>query len=215
MQLIISPLLLQKRYSSSYLLQTATYWFGSSVKFRGVTVGTWSHWEGQFDTVKGKVHGGLTSLEKLKNILPQSQLSNVYRALVESYMRCADVIWGRLSITKKESLQRLQDRAISIIGTSRMKDEWSHNFLRTEQLVRLCPENLWNKFQRRSQYSSYNTGFCRDLQIPRYNLEYAKKGFSYSALKAWNEIPICIRELPTLCQFKKLTKNTFHELKAN
>ena len=41
--------------------------------------------------------------------------------------------------------------------TSRIKDEWSHNFLRTEKLVmfdravmaykimnRLCPENLWN-----------------------------------------------------------------------
>ena len=143
----------------------------------------------------------------------------VYRALVESHMRYGDVIWGSLSNSKKESLQRLQDRAISIIETSRIKDEWSHNFLRTEQLVmfdravmaykimnRLCPENLWNKFQQRSQYSSYNTRFCRDLQIPRYNLEYAKKGFSYSALKVWNEIPIRIRELPTLCQFKKQLK---------
>ena len=173
----------------------------------------------QFKTVKGKVHGGLTSLKKLKNILPQSQLSNVYRALVESHMRYADVIWGHLSNSKKESLQRRQDRAISVIKTSRIKEEWSHNFLRTEQLVifdcavmaykimnRLCQENLWNKFQQRSEYSSYNTRFCGDLQIPRYNLEYVKKGFSYSALKVRNEIPISIRELPTLCQFKKQLK---------
>ena len=55
-----------------------------------------------------------------------------------------------------------------------------------------------------------------DLQILRYNMEYAKKGFSYSALKTvWNEIPISIRELPNWCQFKKTTKNTFDELKAN
>ena len=146
-------------------------------------------------------------------------LSNVYLALGKIYMRYADVIWGQLSNSKKESLQRLQDGAISIIETSRIKDEWSHNFLRSEQFVmfdravmaykimnRLCPENLWNKFQRRSEYSSYNTRFCRDLQIPRYNLEYVKKGFSYSALKVWNEIPISIRELPNLCQFKKQLK---------
>ena len=126
------------------------------------------------------------------------------------------MIWGHLSNSKKESVQRLQDRAISIIKTSRIKDEWSHNSLRTEQLVmfdrvvmaykimkRLCPENLWNKFQRRSEYSRYNTRFCRDLQIPRYNLEKVEKGYSYSALKVWNEIPISIRELPTLRQFKK------------
>ena len=176
----------------------------------------------QFKTVKGKLHGGHASLKKVENILPQSQLSNVYRALVESHMRYIDVIWGHLSNSKMESLQRLQDRAIAIVETSRIKHEWSHTFLRTEQLVvfdsavmaykimkRLCPGNLWKKFQRRSQYSSYNTRFCRDLQIPRYNLynlEYVKKGFSYSALRVWNEIPISIRELPNLCQFKKQLK---------
>ena len=144
------------------------------------------------------VQDGLSSVRRLKNACPR--ISKQW-------------LWA------KESLQRLRDRAISISETSRIKDEWSHNFLRTEQLVmfdcavmaykimnRLCPENFWNKFQRRSQYSSYNTRFCRDLQIPWYNLEYAKKGFSYSALKVWNEIPISIRELPTLCQFKKQLK---------
>ena len=30
--------------------------------------------------------------------------------------------------------------------------------------------------------------FCRNIQIPKYNLDFAKKGFSYSALKVWNEI---------------------------
>ena len=41
-----------------------------------------------------------------------------------------------------------------------------------------------------------------NLQIPKYNLEYSKKRFSYTALKAWNEIPMNIRELPTLYQNK-------------
>ena len=70
-------------------------------KSLGVVVDEGLNWGEQFRTVKGKVHGGLTSLKKLKNILPQSQLSNVYRALVKSHMRYADVIWGRLSNTKK------------------------------------------------------------------------------------------------------------------
>ena len=188
-------------------------------KSLGVVVDERLNWEEQFQTVIRKVHGGLASLKKLKNILPQSQLSNVYRALIESRMRYAGVIWGSLSKSKKESLQRLQDRAISIIETSRIKDKWSNNLLSAEQLVifdravvvckiinRLCPANLWDKFKRRSKYSSYSTRFCRDLQIPKYNLQYTKKGFSYSALKVWNEIPINVRELSTLCQFKKQLK---------
>ena len=163
---------------------------------------------------------GLASLKTLKNIVSQSQLSNVYRALVESHIRFADVIWGSVSNSKMESLQRLQDRAISIIDTARIKDDWSKNFLQVKQLItfdrsvmtykimnRLCSENLWNKFQRRSHYSNYNTRFCENLQIPKYNLEYSKKRFSYTALKAWNEIPMNIRELPTLYQYKKQLKS--------
>ena len=67
---------------------------------------------------------------------------------------------------------------------------------------RQCPESLWDKYHQRTQLSNHITRNCRDLQIPRNNLEYVKKGFHYSALKAWNEIPICIRELPTLSRFK-------------
>ena len=57
---------------------------------------------------------------------------------------------------------------------------------------KLCPENLWSKFNLKSHYSRYNTRSCRNIQIPKYNLEYAKKGLSYSALKTWNEILLFI-----------------------
>ena len=103
-----------------------------------------------------------------------------------------------------------------MIHTSRIKDNWTLKILSVEQLIafdravmvykivnKLCPENLWSKFNLRSHYSRYNTRFCRNIHIPKYNLEYAKKGFSYSALKTWSEIPLSIRELPTLCHFKK------------
>ena len=71
---------------------------------------------------------------------------------------------------------------------------------------RMCPESLWDKFPQISLHSNYNTRNCKDIQIPRYNFEYVKKGFHYSALTAWNSIPISIRELPTFPQFKKNLK---------
>ena len=121
------------------------------------------------------------------------------------------MIWGSLSNSKIESLQRLQDRAVSMIHRSRIIDNWTPKFLAVEQLItfvravmvykifnKLSPENLRNKFHLRSHYSRYNTRFCRNIQIPN-NLEYAKKGFSHSALKTWNEIPLSVRGLPTLC----------------
>ena len=136
------------------------------------------------------------NLRRLKNILYHSSLSNVYRALIESHIQYVDVIWGSLSNSKLESLQRLQDRAASTIQTSRKKDNWTSKFLAVEQLIafnravmvyktftKLYPEYLWNTYHLRSYYSRYNTRFCRNIQIPKYNLEYAKKGISYSASK--------------------------------
>ena len=57
----------------------------------------------------------LSALKRLKNIVPQSQLCSVYYALVESHLRCGDVVWGSLCKTKLAALQHLQSRAWSII----------------------------------------------------------------------------------------------------
>ena len=191
----------------------------TNTKSLGNTVDEGLNWERQYKTVHNKCRGGFQSLRRLKSILPQPSLSNVYRVLSESHSRYADVIWDSLSNTKIEFLQRLQDRAVSMIHTPRIKENRTPKFLPVKQLItfdlavivykicnELCLENLWSKFTLRSHHSRYNTRFCRNIQIPKYNLEYAMKGFSYSALKTWNEIPLSIREVPSLFHFKKQLK---------
>ena len=188
----------------------------TKTKSLGVTVDENLKWGEHFNTVKSKICGGLASLKKLKNIIPQSKLCSVYYAIVESHLRYANEIWGSLPKTKLDILQRLQDRARSIVENARYKDNWSCDWLSVENIIRfdrsvmtykirnkLSPESLWDKFQQRSSQSSYATRNCSDLQIPRLNSEYAKKSYRYSAVKVWNEIPVAIRELPTISRFKK------------
>ena len=81
-----------------------------------------------------------------------------------------------------------------------------HKILKYKTLNKLSPESLWDKYQYRSAYSNYITRNCKDLQMPRLKTEHAKKGFYYSALKAWNDIPANIREIQTLGRFKKELK---------
>ena len=50
----------------------------SSTKSLGVIVDENLNWDEQFKTVKNKMCGGLTSLKKLKSILPQSKLGSVH-----------------------------------------------------------------------------------------------------------------------------------------
>ena len=59
----------------------------------------------------------------------------VYYVLVESHLRYANVVWGSLSDTKIEALQRLQNRAFDIIDSSRLKGLWERRSLNVNQVM--------------------------------------------------------------------------------
>ena len=183
----------------------------SNTNLLGVMVDEYLNWDEQFKSAKCKICGGLASLKKLKNILPQSKLCCAYYAIVESHLHYADVIWGSLPARKIETLQRLQNRAQLIIKIARIKDngycDWLNvsNLISFDRLVmtykiinKLSPEIFWDKFELRSVHSKYETRNCHDLQIPRLNTERAKNGFKYSVLKLRNDMPVDIREASTL-----------------
>ena len=104
-------------------------------KYLGLTVDDSLNWNEQYKSVKGKVEGGLAALRKLKNIFPQSKLLDVYRALVESHFRYANVVWGALPSTKLSTLQKYQNRAFNLIESSKIKDAYNRNVLDVRELM--------------------------------------------------------------------------------
>ena len=118
-------------------------------------------WDEQYITVRGKIYGGLASLKKLKDIYRQKKLCSVYYAIVESHLCYANEICGSHPKTKLNTLQRLQDRAQSIVENARYKDNWSCDWLSVEHTIRvdrsimthkirnkLSPGSLWDEFQK-------------------------------------------------------------------
>ena len=115
--------------------------------------------------------------------------------------------------------KRLQTRALKIIKNANAKDTWSCPGMSIENIIcfdgnvmnckiihKLCPESFLQKHKPRSSFSSYLTRNCQNLQIPKYRTEHSKKGFHYPALKDWNNMPMYIRELPTINTFKRQLK---------
>ena len=49
----------------------------------------------------------------------------------------------------------------------------------------------------------------QDIHIPMLKLESTKKGFQYAGIKAWNDMPLSIRELSSLSLFKSHLKKHF------
>ena len=189
------------------------------IKYLGIMVDENLTWNEQYKSLKGKIKNALSSLWKLKNILPQSKLDQVYKALLESHLRYSDELWGKLSNTKLDHLQRLQNRARTLIEGSRLKDGWRCNWLSVSNLIKfdravmiykiingLCPDNLKGRLATRSQISNYSTRNYLDLDMPRQNLEFSKKSFFYCGAQTWNEIPIQIKTISTITTFKKKLK---------
>ena len=154
-------------------------------------------WNEQCKNLKGKTKNALSSLRKLKNILPQFKLDQVYKALLESHLRYSDELWGKLSNTKLDQLQRLQNRARTLIEGSRLKDGWSCNWHSVSNLIKfdraamickiingLFPDNLKGILVTRSQISNYSTRTCLHLDTPRKNLEFSKRSFFYCGTQA-------------------------------
>ena len=81
-------------------------------------------------------------LKEIENILPQSRLSIVYYALVESQLRYGDVVWGSLSRTKLAVLRRLQTQALRIIRNAKIKDTWSCPRMIVENII-CFDRKLW------------------------------------------------------------------------
>ncbi len=71
----------------------------SKTKSLGFIVDEHLTWDEQFQCTKGKAYSGLSALKVLKNIIPQSQLCNVYLALIKSHLRYSDVIWRIRSLS--------------------------------------------------------------------------------------------------------------------
>ena len=78
-------------------------------------------WNLQYQIVKGKLKGGLNSVRKLKDILPQSQLFLAYQALVESRLRYGNLICGHLPEKKPSALQKIQNRAFTLLDQTLLK----------------------------------------------------------------------------------------------
>ena len=190
------------------------------VKYLGVSVDESLSWTTQYKKLKSKLKSGLSSIRKLKNILPQTKLDQVYRALLESHLRYCSEIWDSLSNTKLDHLQRLQNRARTLIESSRLKDGWRCTWLSVSSLIEydraimiykitndLCPDSLKGRFSTRSQLSNYRLRNSLDIDVPRQNLEFSKRSFYYPAAKVWNGIPPNIRQSPTIYTFKKKLKD--------
>ena len=58
----------------------------AKIKYLGININESLNWEEQYKTVKKELKGGISSLRKLKDILPQRKLEQVCKVLFEGHL---------------------------------------------------------------------------------------------------------------------------------
>ena len=87
----------------------------TKIKYLGLNINENLSWNDQYKKVKAMVKSGLSALQRLKDILPQSELAAVYRALIKSHLRYVIIIWSCISDTKLDNLQTLQSKSLLVL----------------------------------------------------------------------------------------------------
>ena len=169
----------------------------------------------------------LNMLKGLKYKLDRRTLEILYLAHVRPILEYCDVIFDNCSILLSEKLESLQMDAARLVtgckkGTSHNKLDlevpWvsletrrSHHRLslyykivnnKTPQYLR----SLLTKLN--SEQHPYQTRQSQNFVPYTENCNYFSKSFFPAALKAWNNLPISVRSIPTLNSFKSNLSKT-------
>ena len=98
--------------------------FGTTIKnvketnYRSLQIDRHLTWKTHVDTISRKVSRALGVLKHAKKFLPQNILKNLYISIIEPHSRYCSSVWGYCSTTYINRLQKLQNRAVSVITNS-------------------------------------------------------------------------------------------------
>ena len=173
------------------------------------------NWSSHIDKLTQKIASGIGAIKRVRHLVPQATLQNIFSALVQPHFDYCNVVWGNCGVTLQQKLQKLQNRAARVLTYSSY-DASADNLIKIldwkdiacqQQNARatmvykclhgLAPEYLCSKFSKHnSVYSRYY------VPLPRTN--YLKKSFSYSGAITWNNLPCEARLAESLSAFKNL-----------
>jgi len=193
------------------------------VKILGVTLDSKLNYKSHITDQLNKAYAKTSAIRRIRRFLPTEQLTMLYKTFILPHLEyCSPLLLG---LGKVQS-DRLEDANYfilrSILGYS--KSVPYEHLLQTVKLGRLSqrrvyqslimvykcvydngPEYLKNLFDLKiTPYTLRGNG--HKLVLPKFNLEWKKKSFSYQSVQHWNKLPNDIFDAQNLSQFKNRLK---------
>ncbi|PFX19180.1 putative RNA-directed DNA polymerase from transposon X-element [Stylophora pistillata] len=191
----------------------------TATKSLGVIIDAKLDWYSHIEKLTKKIASGIGALKRIRHLISASALHLIYQALVKPHFDYCDIVWGSCGNTRRDELQKLQNRAARVLTFSNYDADATEllGFLGWKNLARLqeihkatmmvkclhglAPRYLYSKFTwRDSAYDLRDSEIKLNVPLPRTN--YYRKSFSYNGTTLWNSLPRDMRNTESLGLFK-------------
>ena len=194
-------------------------WESNNVRLLGITIDNELKFEKHLEELCVKANRKLSVLTRLAKFLSADKRRTIFKAFIESQFKYCPLIWMFHSRRMNNKINKLHERSLRIVY-----DDYSSPFeallekdrsfsihhqniqcLLTEifKMINGLSENtvLENIFTRNS--TNYNLRSQADLQIPDVHSTYnGLNSLRYYGAVMWNSLPITLRNIETLSEFK-------------
>lgn len=195
----------------------------SAYKYLGLWIDEKMNWNKHLDYMCAKISKRLGILKRTKLYLPAETLKMLYNALVLPLFDYGDIVYSNCGATQMQRLQRLQNKGARLIlgcpprthsSDMRYELKWltvqQRATLHLSCMVHKCmydsvPTYLQNIFNHVHSVHNYSTRASsnNNLILPKPNTNQLKRTFIYRGTNTWNNLDMDIRNIQTVCQFRK------------
>ena len=185
-----------------------------SSKYLGVTIGNNLKFKAHIRNIEGRIARSVGVLSELRHLFPSSALLFLYYALIHPHLSSGVPIWGSTYSTYIQKLQRLQNKAISIISNASRKNSVTplckkYGVLKLVALFNYEMAKIMHQFFKQTLPSQLNCLFdqlsivherCsrsktkQNLYIPKFSTFRRQNPFKLQGSKIWNSVTTDLKQ---------------------
>lgn len=183
-------------------------------KFLGITLDENLSWSEHMHQLCNKLNRSCFAISILKGDLDQDSLMDVYYAMVYSNLAYNIIVWGQCTDIQRVFI--IQKRIIRIIFNLKFRESCRDTF-KNKRILTVTGIYLYkiltyihtirHKLNEHSDIHNYNTRNCHNIYINNYKLILFKKSPICAGSYLYNRLPLDIKEMVPLKQFKLKLKN--------
>ena len=198
-----------------------------SIKFLGVYLDKNLSFRSHINYISKKLSKSVGILNKLKHYLPLPIMKTLYVTFVQPYLQYCIEAWFAAYHNVTDKIVKIQKKVVRVVANAGYLDHTSILYkelmilkvsdLFTYQILIYMHKTINNSYDvdlrddlvQHSESHSYATRNSYMYVIPRVFKFTSRHSIEYVGVKAWNSLPLCLRVITNLREFKRKLRVMF------